>query len=213
MSSRIVIFEDNESLREFLVTLLNSSGEYTVVADFSNVLNVKEAIEKHQPDLVILDIDMPGKDGISAIPTIKESNPDILVIMYTQFQDDTKIFNSLCAGADGYILKKTAPVGLFQALEELKSGGAPMSPLIAKKVLETFRGKNQESSSTYKLTTREIEVLKLLIKGCSMKYIASELKMSFETCKSHLKNIYIKLQVNCGREAIAKVLAERIKLE
>lgn len=212
MSSRIVIFEDNENLRKFLVTLLNSSEEYCVVADFSNVMHVKEVIDEFQPDLVILDIDMPGKDGISAIPIIKESNPDIFIVMYTQFQDDNKIFTSLCAGADGYILKKTSPLALFHALGELKSGGAPMTPLIAKKVLETFRVKNQISSFNYKLTNREIEVLKLLVKGCSMKYIASELSISFETCKSHLKNIYIKLQVNCGKEAIAKVLAERIKL-
>jgi DNA-binding NarL/FixJ family response regulator len=212
MSSRIVIFEDNENLRSFLVTLLNSSEDYTVVADFPDVLHAREAIDQYQPDLVILDIDMPGRDGISAIPIIKESRPDTLIVMYTQFQDDTKIFNSLCAGADGYILKKTSTVGLFHALEELRSGGAPMSPLIAKKVLASFHGKNQESSAKYKLTVREIEVLKLLVKGCSMKYIASELTMSFETCKSHLKNIYTKLQVNCGREAIAKVLAERIKL-
>lgn len=155
---------------------------------------------------------MPEKDGISAIPIIKESHPDVYIVMYTQFQDEDKIFQSLCAGADGYILKKTSPLALFSALKDVLNGGAPMSPIIARKVLESFQRKSKENSKKYNLTTREIEVLKLLVKGCSMKFIASELFISFETCKSHLKNIYIKLQVNCGREAIAKVLAERIKL-
>lgn len=212
MKTQIVIFEDNESLREFLVTLLNSSEEYCVVADFPNVLYAKEAIEKFKPDLVILDIDMPEKDGISAIPIIKEAHPDVFIVMYTQFQDDDKIFRSLCAGADGYILKKSSPVFLFSALKEVIFGGAPMSPIIARKVLESFQKKSKDNSKKYNLTPREIEVLKLLIKGCSMKFIASELFISFETCKSHLRNIYIKLQVNCGREAIAKVLAEKIQL-
>lgn len=212
MESRLVIFEDNESLREFLVTLLNSSEEYQVVADFPNVLQAKKVILEFKPDLVILDIDMPEKDGISAIPIIKESHPDVYIVMYTQFQDEDKIFQSLCAGADGYILKKTSPLALFSALKDVLNGGAPMSPIIARKVLESFQRKSKENSKKYNLTTREIEVLKLLVKGCSMKFIASELFISFETCKSHLKNIYIKLQVNCGREAIAKVLAERIKL-
>jgi DNA-binding NarL/FixJ family response regulator len=161
---------------------------------------------------VILDIDMPEKDGISAIPIIKETHPEVYIVMYTQFQDDDKIFRSLCAGADGYILKKSSPLTLFSALKEVMNGGAPMSPIIARKVLESFQNKSRDNSKKYNLTPREIEVLKLLVKGCSMKFIASELFISFETCKSHLKNIYLKLQVNCGREAIAKVLAERIKL-
>jgi DNA-binding NarL/FixJ family response regulator len=212
MESRLIIFEDNESLREFLVTLINSSEDYQVVADFPNVLHAKDVILEYKPDLVILDIDMPEKDGISVIPIIKESHPEVLIVMYTQFQDDDKIFKSLCAGADGYILKKTSPLALFSALKDVMNGGAPMSPIIARKVLESFQSKSKENSKKYNLTIREIEVLKLLVKGCSMKFIASELLISFETCKSHLKNIYIKLQVNCGREAIAKVLAERIKL-
>lgn len=212
METRLIIFEDNESLREFLVTLLNSSEGYRVVGDFPNVLQAKEVILEFKPDLVILDIDMPEKDGILAIPIIKETHPEVYIVMYTQFQDDDKIFRSLCAGADGYILKKSSPLTLFSALKEVMNGGAPMSPIIARKVLESFQNKSRDNSKKYNLTPREIEVLKLLVKGCSMKFIASELFISFETCKSHLKNIYFKLQVNCGREAIAKVLAERIKL-
>jgi len=212
MKTQIVIFEDNERLREFLVTLLNSSEEYAVLADFPDVLQAKEVIEKFKPDLVILDIDMPEKDGISAIPIIKETHPDVFIVMYTQFQDEDKIFKSLCGGADGYILKKSSPLSLFSALKEVVNGGAPMSPIIARKVLQSFQNKSKENTKKYHLTPREIEVLKLLVKGCSMKFISSELFISFETCRSHLRNIYIKLQVNCGREAIAKVLAEKIQL-
>lgn len=212
MHTSLVIFEDNEILRKSLVTLLNDGVNYLVKGDYPNVLAVGKHIGDLRPNLVILDIDMPGKDGISAIPHIKEIDPTISVVMYTQFEDDDKIFRSLCAGADGYILKKTSPTRLFDALEEVMKGGAPMSPAIAKKVLCSFRANSRKSSIRYDLTQREIEVLKLLIKGYSVKYIAAELHIAYETCRSHLKNIYTKLHVNCGKEAIAKVLEERIIL-
>lgn len=212
MDTTLVIFEDNEALRKSLVTLLNEGVKYRVQGDYPHVLQVEENIREHAPNLVILDIDMPGKDGISAIPVIKEIDPNISIVMYTQFEDDDKIFRSLCAGADGYILKKTSPLKLFDALDDVSSGGAPMSPAIARKVLGLFRTENRKSSVRYNLTQREIEVLKLLIKGYSVKYIAAELSIAYETCRSHLKNIYTKLHVNCGKEAIAKVLEERIRL-
>ena len=212
MLTQLVIFEDNEVLRKSLVTLLNDGQEYAVAGDFPNVLDAKNIINKIRPGLIILDIDMPGRDGISAIPEIKEIDPEILIVMYTQFEDDEKIFRSLCAGADGYILKKTSPIKLFDALQEVIGGGAPMSPAIARKVLGSFRSDQTSTPLRYNLTEREVEVLKLLTKGCSVKYIAAELNIAFETCRSHLKNIYNKLHVNCGKEAIAKVLAEKIIL-
>lgn len=212
MHTPLVIFEDNETLRNSLVTLLNDGVNYAVKGDFPDVSTVAEHIESLRPRLVILDIDMPGKDGISAIPVIKGIDPEISVVMYTQFEDDDKIFRSLCAGADGYILKKTSPMKLFDALEEVIRGGAPMSPAIAKKVLGSFRMKASKSGRHYNLTQREQEVLKLLIKGYSVKYIAAELNIAYETCRSHLKNIYTKLHVNCGKEAIAKILEEKIVL-
>lgn len=212
MLTELVIFEDNESLRKSLITLLNDGVNYHVKGDFPDVSKAGEAIATLRPDLVIMDIDMPGKDGISAIPIIKEIDPLISIVMYTQFEDDEKIFKSLCAGADGYILKKTSPIKLFDALEEVRKGGAPMSPAIARKVLGSFRTVSEPAKIKYNLTEREIEVLKLLIRGYSVKYIAAELNIAFETCRSHLKNIYTKLHVNCGKEAIAKVLAEKISL-
>ena len=127
--------------------------------------------------------------------------------MYTVFEDDEKLFQCLCAGANGYLLKKTAPSKLIDAIQEVIEGGAPMSPSIARKVLNSFQ---HGKSNKYFLSTREIETLQLLIKGYSAKMIAAELKISFDTARYHLKNIYNKLHVNCGKEAIAKALGERI---
>lgn len=210
MAIRIVIFEDNELLRNSLATLFRGSEEYTLVGAYGNVLNAHTVIAKDFPDVVILDIDMPQMDGISAIPIIKETNPEISVIMYTQFEDDEKLFCSLCAGADGYILKKTSPLKLFEAIGEVRQGGAPLSPSVARKILGSFQTKQKRAQEHFDLTAREAEVLQLLVKGCSVKFIAAELDIAFDTSRSHLRNIYRKLHVNCGKEAIAKVLAEKI---
>ena len=212
MAIRLVIFEDNEILRESLATLFRTSEEYLLVGSYGNVLDAKRVIHLDTPDVVILDIDMPQMDGIAAIPIIKETNPHISVIMYTQFEDDDKLFSSLCAGADGYILKKTSPMKLFEAIGEVRVGGAPLSPEVARKVLASFRVKPKHAQEHYDLTEREMEVLQLLVKGCSVKFIAAELKIAFDTSRSHLRNVYRKLHVNCGKEAIAKVLAEKIIL-
>jgi DNA-binding NarL/FixJ family response regulator len=210
MAIRLVIFEDNEVLRNSLATLLGGCEDYELVGAYGDVLQVQEMVEKHLPEVVVLDIDMPGKDGISAIPIIKEVNPNISVVMYTQFEDDEKLFSCLCAGADGYVLKKTSPLKLFQAITDVREGGAPMSPAIARKVLSSFHSKQQTAQLQYDLTSRELEVLQLLVKGYSVKLIAAELDIAFDTSRSHLRNIYRKLHVNCGKEAIAKVLAEKI---
>lgn len=212
MAIRLVIFEDNELLRVSLGTLFRSSEEYSLVGTYGNVLDAKRVISIDAPDVVILDIDMPQMEGIAAIPIIKETNPHISVIMYTQFEDDDKLFRSLCAGADGYVLKKTSPLKLFEAIGEVRQGGAPMSPEVARKVLASFRTKQKHAQEHFDLTARETEVLQLLVKGYSVKFIAGELAIAFDTSRSHLRNIYRKLHVNCGKEAIAKVLAEKIIL-
>ncbi len=208
MSAEIIIFEDNEQLRSSLVVLLNSSSTYKVIADYDSVKEAATIIRRYKPDVVIMDIDMPGKTGIQGVAEIKEARPQTLVIMYTMFEDDEKIFASLCAGANGYILKKTSPHKLFEAINEVIEGGAPMSPSIARRVLQSFATKS--SAQQYHLTDREKEILSLLIKGYSIKIIAAELKIAFDTARTHLRNVYQKLHVNCGKEAIAKVLRERI---
>ena len=151
---------------------------------------------------------MPGESGIKGVSLVKEARPQTAVIMYTVFEDDDKLFQCLCAGANGYLLKKTPPAQLFNAIQEVMEGGAPMSPIIARKVLNTFQQK--QYINQYNLSPRETEVLQLLIKGYSIKLIASELNIAFDTVRSHLKNIYQKLHVYCGKEAIAKALIEKI---
>ncbi len=208
MPVSIIIFEDNEQLRQSLVVLLKSSPEYIVLGDYNNCLEAANIARRSKPDVVIMDIDLPEKSGIDGTRIIKETNPNTAVIMYTMFEDDKKIFDSLCAGANGYILKITTPYKLFDAIKEVTEGGAPMSPSIARRVLQSFQQKNMQQS--YDLSKRENEILHLLTEGYSIKLIAYELKIAYETVRSHLKNIYSKLHVNCGKEAIAKVLKEKI---
>jgi DNA-binding NarL/FixJ family response regulator len=207
MLPKIVIFEDNDRLRESLAFLLKMNN-YDVVGDFNQCSEAETITRVYKPDVVLMDIDMPGETGIKGVSLVKEASPETSVIMYTVFEDDEKLFQCLCAGANGYLLKKTPPAKLFDAIQEVLEGGAPMSPSIAQKVLSTFRKK--ESSNTYNLTPREIEVLQWLVKGYSIKLIAAEMNLAFDTIRSHLKNIYQKLHVNCGKEAIAKALGERI---
>jgi DNA-binding NarL/FixJ family response regulator len=207
MPIKIAIFEDNDRLRESLVALFKGMDEYEVIGDFNSCNEAATIARVYKPDVVLMDIDLPGESGIKGVFKIKESYSSAAIIMYTVFEDDDKLFQCLCAGANGYLLKKTAPSKLIDAIKDVIEGGAPMSPSIARKVLNSFQ---QGKSNKYFLSAREVEVLQLLIKGYSTKMIASELKISFDTARYHLKNIYNKLHVNCGKEAIAKALGERI---
>lgn len=214
MEQKLMIYEDNNALRNSLVYLLNAQN-YKVVGDYSNVNDVRTQVMIAMPDLIIMDIDMPGKDGISAVQEIKEMRPETTIIMYTQFEDDDRLFRSICAGADGYILKKTSPERFFDAIKDVLNGGAPMSPLIAKKVINSFKAPKQNNNNNnvqhkYDLTNRESEILQLLTKGYSVKLIAHEMNIAYDTARSHLRNTYRKLQVNCGKEAIAVLLASKI---
>ena len=207
MPVKIAIFEDNDRLRESLVALFKGMDDFDVVTDQNNCNEAGTIARVYQPDVVLMDIDLPGDSGIKGVAKIKEARPQTAIIMYTVFEDDEKLFQCLCAGANGYLLKKTQPSKLIDAIQEVIEGGAPMSPSIARKVLNSFQvGKSRQ----YDLSEREIEVLQLLIKGYSTKMIAAELNFSFDAARYHLKNIYKKLHVNCGKEAIAKVLGEHI---
>ena len=212
MSKGLVFFEDNIELRKTLVNLLKNNEGYIVLGDYNDVSNVVSIIKEKLPDIVILDINMPGMSGMEAISLIKEAKPDVSIIMYTQFEEEEKLFRCLCAGADGYILKKTSPFKLVEAIDEVCDGGTPLSPTIAKKILFSFRDKQKTASVQYNLTNKESEIIQLLVKGFSVKLIAAEMNISYNTARTHLKNVYNKLHVNCGKEAIAKVLADRIIL-
>ena len=188
--------------------LLSYSQEFEVIGNYADCRKSDFFVLRDEPDVVIMDIDMPGISGIDGVRMIKEARPETLVIMYTMFEDDDKLFRSLCAGANGYILKKTAPDKLYEAIQEVIRGGAPLSPSVARKVLESFRPSGQVID--YALSKREKEILELLVEGYPTKQIASELFLAFDTVRTHLRNIYAKLHVNCGKEAIAKALSERI---
>lgn len=206
--TRIIVFEDDNKLRKLVVLLLNASAGFDVIGDYGDCKKCDYYILRDEPDVVIMDIDMPGKSGIDGVRMIKEARPETYVVIYTTFEDDDKLFASLCAGANGYILKKSAPDKLHESIHNVISGGAPMSPSIARKVLGSFQ--QGEKIVDYSLSRREKEIMELLIEGYPVKQIASELFIAFDTARTHLKNIYTKLHVNSGKEAIAKVLRERI---
>jgi DNA-binding NarL/FixJ family response regulator len=209
MSYKLVIFEDNARLRQSLELLLNDEITFKVVGAYPDCSQAVKVIEQTAAELVVMDIDMPGINGVEGVKQIKSVYPDVKIVMHTVFDDDTRIFDSICAGADGYLLKNTPPLQLIQSLEEVMKGGAPMSPFVAQKVFQFFRQKPAVRED-YNLTTREKEVLELLVKGNSYKMIAHSCSVSIDTVKRHLQNIYHKLHVNCGTEAVAKALRNKI---
>ncbi|MFN8353282.1 MAG: response regulator transcription factor [Spirosomataceae bacterium] len=209
MATSLLIFEDNNQLRQSLQLLLNDGLFFTVKAAFDNCLTAAEVTQLHQPDLVVMDIDMPGRSGVEGLKAIKAVRPATKIIMFTVFDDDEQIFNCICAGADGYLLKHTPPARLMAALQEAMEGGSPMSPQVASKIFQHFR-KEATPAQNYNLSEREKEILQHLIKGHGYKMIAAECFISLDTVKKHLKNIYTKLHVACGTEAVAKALRDRI---
>lgn len=209
MTIPLVIYEDNVRLRQSLELLLGDESGFKVLGAFSGCEQVIKQMEELSPALVIMDIDMPGVNGIEGVKLIKSTFPDIKVVMYTVFDDDNRIFECICSGADGYLLKNTSPVKLLQSLIELSEGGAPMSPFVAQKVFQYFR-QHPARQETFNLTEREREILTLLVRGNSYKMIADKSSVSIDTVKKHLQNIYHKLHVNCGTEAVAKALQHKI---
>jgi DNA-binding NarL/FixJ family response regulator len=209
MPYQLVIFEDNARLRQSLEILLNDESNFQVAAAYPDCDKAEKIVEKNNADLVVMDIDMPGIGGVEGVRRIKNSHPEVKVVMHTMFDDDNRIFDSICAGADGYLLKNTSPVQLVSALQEVMSGGAPMSPFVAQKVFQHFRQVKTDSEQ-FKLTAREKEILELLVKGNSYKMIAGKSTVSIDTVKKHLQNIYHKLHVSCGTEAVAKAIQHKI---
>lgn len=211
MDIRVVIFEDNLLLRESLFQLINGSPGFTCVNAFANCDDIISNIKKTNPDVVLMDIQMPGKDGIEGVKIIKKNFPEIKIMMQTVVEDEEKIFASICNGASGYLLKTTTPSRLLLAILEVHEGGAPMTPAIAGKVLEKFRRQSPLSSGELNdLSVREKEILKCLVEGMSYKMIASSCKISIDTVRFHIRNIYEKLHVSSKSEAVAKALRRDI---
>lgn len=209
MPIKIVIFEDNLPLRESLKILLNGMDNYIVTGDYENCNYAATIVDEQEPDVVIMDIDLPGVNGMDGLRIIKERKPQTYIIMHTVFEDEERLFECLCMGANGYILKNTSFISLVDAIDNVLHGGAPLSPSIAKKVLQSFQS-SSVARLQYKLSERETEILKYLVKGFSYKMIASACFISVDTVRGHIRNIYNKLHVNCGREAVVIALRDRI---
>lgn len=207
----ILAFEDRAPMRDSIEMLLNSEEDFNLLHIYSNCQNIVNHVQKHNPNIILMDIDMPEINGIEGVKMVKNNFPDIYIIMLTVFDDEDKIFESIKAGANSYILKKNIPVELVNAIHNTSNGGSSISPGIANKVLNAFRKiETNIEKDIYGLSKRENEVLSYLVKGYSYKMIASENNVSVETIRSHIKNIYIKLQVNSATEAVVKALKNKI---
>ncbi|MBZ4187914.1 response regulator transcription factor [Niabella beijingensis] len=207
----VAVFDDNAYRRDSLSMLINASPRMTCTGTFFDCSNVITDVRKADPDVVLMDIDMPNVNGIEGVKIIKVNFPRIQVLMQTVYEDDNKIFASICAGASGYILKKSPPAQLIQAIEDVYNGDAAMTASIAKKVLTAFQ-KNVffENNEEVELTGREKEILNLLVKGYTRKMVASACNLSIHTVNTHIKNVYEKLQVNSVSEAVVKALNQKL---
>lgn len=210
MSVRVVIFEDNDHLRESLLHLLTLTGNYEVLGAYPDCSSVKEVIQQFNPDVILMDIDMPGINGIDAVRIIRGFNQQVQVIMLTVFDDNTHVFEALCAGANGYLLKKFVSDKLISSIQEVLQGGAPMSPSVARMIISNMQHQPSVAAKDYQLTNREKEILTSLARGNSFKLIAAELEISIDTVRTHIKRIYDKLHVNSQIEAVSKAINEKL---
>jgi DNA-binding NarL/FixJ family response regulator len=211
MTIKVTIFEDNNSLRQSLYHLINGSDGFKCVGAFEDCLDLLKNIEDTKPDVVLMDIELPGINGIEGVRMLREKYPDLKILMQTIFEDNEKIFNSILAGASGYILKNTSPSRFLDFIKETYEGGAPMSPSVATKVLKMMAEQSSsKKTETFNLSEREKEILACLVKGMSYKLIADACFISIDTVRGHIRNIYEKLHVHSKGEAVAKAIKSNI---
>jgi len=209
--ARVVIFEDNKSFRQNLSLFLASTEGIFLAGTYGDANEAVAKIRKHKPDVVLMDIQMPGISGIEAMQKIKAAYPETKVLIQTVFEDDHKVFTAICGGASGYLLKNPDPGLILQAIMDVANGGAHMSPTIATKVLAMFQHHFVQAQPTYvELTVREREVLGCMVKGMSYKMIADACFLSYHTVHWHIKRIYEKLHVNSAPEAVAKAIERKL---
>lgn len=207
---RVVLIEDLREIREGLAALISGTAGFECVASYGSMETALSRIEYEKPDAILTDLGLPGMSGTEGIERLRKIFPDVPIVALTIYDNDTEIFNALCNGANGYLLKNTPPARLLEALKEAFEGGSPMSPSIAARVVNLFRTFRPPELADYYLTPQETILLKLLIEGHHKKTAAKELGISFNTVSFHLKNIYEKLQVHSKTEAVSKALRERI---
>lgn len=207
----VVIFEDNADLRESIRSIIDVTEGFKCVGAFSNCNNLINQLHRTTPDIVLMDIQMPGISGIEAVALLRTEFNELPVLMQTVFEDDANVFAAICAGANGYVLKNTPPLKFIDAIKETVEGGSPMTPSIAAKVLKFVQQQNKKTDKQcFDLSEREKEILFLLVDGLSYKLIAGKLFVSYETVHSHIKKIYQKLHVNSMNEAVSKALRNKL---
>lgn len=206
---RVLLYDDAEQFRETMGMLLDQTDEFAVIGKFANCEAAQADVALLKPDVVLMDIDMPGASGIEGVRMIRKKNQQVKIIMLTVFDDNRNIYDAIRYGANGYILKKSAPSAIVNAIKDVYDGGAPMNSSIATQVLQMFAGM-LPGDMNYGLTEKERAVLKSLVDGNSYKMVAADLSISIDTVRSHIRNIYEKLQVNSKSEAVVKALKNRI---
>jgi DNA-binding NarL/FixJ family response regulator len=207
---RVVLIEDVREVREGLAALISGTAGYKCVAAYGMMETALARIKQDQPDIILTDLGLPGISGVEGIGRLRQIFPSTPIIALTIFDNDDQVFNALCNGANGYLLKNTPPARLLEALQEAVGGGSPMSPQVASRVVRLFREFRPPEHANYRLTPQETELLKLLIEGHHKKTAAEALGISIHTVSFHLTNIYEKLQVHSKSEAVAKALREKL---
>ncbi len=207
---KVAIYEDNDALRNSLTHLIKGTGSLTFAGAYPDCRDIIENCETDKPEVILMDIDMPFITGIEATRLVKDRYPDINVMMLTVFEERDKIFDALCAGATGYLLKKSSAIQIIEAIIELANGGSPMTREIARKVMEFFTTPQNTIDNKYALSERELDVLKCLVAGDSYKMVADKCYVSISTVRFHINNIYRKLAVNSKSEAVIKAIKERL---
>ena len=207
---RTAIVEDMRDVREGLATLIKFTEGFSLTGAYRSMEEAIPKIKGNVPDVLLSDIGLPGMTGIEGIKVLKEAHPQMTVLMITIYDDDERIFDAICAGATGYLLKRTPPAKLLENIKEAFTGGAPMSPEVASRVIKLFREVRPPEKVDYDLTPHETRLLKLLVEGHNYTTAAVELNVSYNTIKFHMRHIYEKLQVHSKSEAVAKALQNRI---
>lgn len=206
----VLIYEDNSDMRNGLAQLIQRTAGFKLAGAFADCMTAEVQVKKLLPDVILMDIDMPGISGIQAVQIIRHFDLDVKILILTIFDTNEKVFDALCAGASGYLLKKTAPSQIIEAINNVHIGGTPMTPEIAKKVLSHFSKQPLKSEHFYNLTDKEKNILFYLTQGYSYKMIAAQLEISLDTVRFYIKQIYLKLHVNSAPEAVSKALREHI---
>ena len=207
---RVCIIEDLRDVRDGLAALITGTPGFECSSSYSSMEAALDPIGRELPDVVLTDIGLPGMSGIEGIGILRERHPAMSIVALTVYDNDDQVFDALCAGASGYLLKNTPPARLLDSLKEVVDGGAPMSPEVARRVVRLFRDFRPPATASHHLTPHETQLLKLLIEGHHKKTAAREMNISVNTVSFHLKNIYKKLQVHSKTEAVAKALREHL---